>query len=196
MANVAASANDPIFLNHHAMVDCIFETWLQKNPNATYPTATEIPQGHRKQDYIVPFFPLYKHEDMFSTADKFGYKCKIKPHKSDQSKKKIIIIAAVVGTVAFILLLVLIIAVTVLCVRHKRKKNNTSPGCPTTGPNEMPKPEPNENMALSPSKPVIDHDSESPEISKKPPSKTKRHKKDLSHEKTPLVKSVDSTENA
>ena len=80
MANVAASANDPIFLNHHAMVDCIFETWLQKNPSATYPTATKIPQGHRKQDYIVPFFPLYKHEDMFSTADKFGYRCEIKPY--------------------------------------------------------------------------------------------------------------------
>ena len=80
MANVAASANDPIFLSHHAMVDCIFETWLQKNPSATYPIATEIPQGHRKQDYIVPFFPLYKHEDMFSTADKFGYRCEIKPY--------------------------------------------------------------------------------------------------------------------
>ena len=32
MADVAALANDPIFLNHHAMVDCIFETWLQRIP--------------------------------------------------------------------------------------------------------------------------------------------------------------------
>ena len=26
MADAATSANDPIFLNHYAMVDCIFET--------------------------------------------------------------------------------------------------------------------------------------------------------------------------
>ena len=79
MADVAASANDPIFLNHHAMVDCIFETWLQKNPNSQYPISDDIPKGHRYDDYIVPFFPLYKHRDMFSTADKFGYHCKIQP---------------------------------------------------------------------------------------------------------------------
>ena len=77
MADVAASANDPIFLNHHAMVDCIFEKWLQKNPNVQYPISSEIPKGHRYDDYIVPFFPLYKHRDMFSTADKFGYKCRV-----------------------------------------------------------------------------------------------------------------------
>ena len=78
MADVAASANDPIFLNHHAMVDCIFEIWLQKNLlNAPYPISSEITKGHRYDDYIVPFFPLYKHRDMFSTAEKFGYKCRI-----------------------------------------------------------------------------------------------------------------------
>ena len=84
MGDVAASANDPIFLNHHAMVDCIFETWLRMNPNSQYPVHDEIPRGHRQEDYIVPFFPLYKHSDMFSTADKFGYKCTI---KSEQSNK-------------------------------------------------------------------------------------------------------------
>ena len=77
MADVAASANDPIFLNHHAMVDCIFETWLQKNPSAQYPISDEIPKGHRYDDYIVPFFPLYKHSDMFTTANNFGYQCRI-----------------------------------------------------------------------------------------------------------------------
>jgi tyrosinase len=76
MANVAASANDPIFLNHHAMVDCIFEEWLQKNPSAQYPVSNEIRKGHRSHDYIVPFFPLYTHRDMFHTAEKFGYQCK------------------------------------------------------------------------------------------------------------------------
>ena len=79
MGDVAASANDPIFLNHRAMVDCIFETWLQKNPTAQYPVNDNIPNGHQQKDYIVPFFPLYRHRDMFSTADKFGYRCKITP---------------------------------------------------------------------------------------------------------------------
>ena len=83
MADVAASANDPIFLNHHAMVDCIFETWLQKNPNVNYPTADEIPKGHQKQDYIVPFFPLYRHKNMLLTADNFGYHCEIKSRKAE-----------------------------------------------------------------------------------------------------------------
>ena len=96
MADVAASANDPIFLNHHAMVDCIFETWLQKNPNVNYPTADEIPKGHQKQDYIVPFFPLYRHEDMLLTADNFGYHCEIKPHSPLEWWHYLLIIIAVV----------------------------------------------------------------------------------------------------
>ena len=28
MADVAASPNDPIFINHHTMIDCILEEWL------------------------------------------------------------------------------------------------------------------------------------------------------------------------
>ena len=74
MANVAASANDPIFLNHHAMVDCILEEWLQKHPKPTYPTSDKQP-SHQPDAYIVPFFPLVKHRDFFKTADNFGYSC-------------------------------------------------------------------------------------------------------------------------
>ena len=84
MADVAASANDPIFLNHHAMVDCIFETWLQRNPNAQYPTDNKIECGHKYDNYIVPFFPLYKHSDMFATANNFGYQCIIESHRSNK----------------------------------------------------------------------------------------------------------------
>ena len=114
MADVAASANDPIFLNHHAMVDCIFETWLQKNPNARYPEDDEmIPNGHRHQDYIVPFFPLYKHSNMFSTADKFGYQCTIDDQSSKNNIKwpkwKIAVIAVVIGT--YIIIIIIGIAV-------------------------------------------------------------------------------------
>ena len=76
MANVAASPNDPMFINHHAMVDCILEEWLKQHPDAEYPR--EGPkQGHGINDYMVPFFPLVKHSDMFKTADNFGYSCRL-----------------------------------------------------------------------------------------------------------------------
>ena len=120
MADVAASANDPIFLNHHAMVDCIFETWLQNNPGAQYPQNNKIPQGHRQQDYIVPFFPLYTHQEMFSTADKFGYQCTIKSIQSSSQKWptwKIAVIA--VGVIAG--LVISIVAVVIICVYYCRK---------------------------------------------------------------------------
>ena len=79
MADVAASPNDPIFINHHAMVDCILEKWLQQESNPQYPdipAETEY-RGHRMDDYMVPFFPLVKHSDMFKTADNFGYSCEL-----------------------------------------------------------------------------------------------------------------------
>ena len=37
MADVGASPNDPVFLDHHTMVDCILEEWLQEHPDASYP---------------------------------------------------------------------------------------------------------------------------------------------------------------
>lgn len=77
LADTAASPNDPIFINHHGMIDCIFDEWLQRNPTATYPDVRDGLKGHRKDDYIVPFFPLYKHSDIFKTADNFGYSCDI-----------------------------------------------------------------------------------------------------------------------
>jgi hypothetical protein len=79
MADVAAASSDPIFLNHHAMIDCILEEWLQKNTNAQYPRAPEgkIRQGHKADDYMVPFFPLVKHSEMFMTAENFGYTCRL-----------------------------------------------------------------------------------------------------------------------
>ena len=75
MSCVAASPNDPIFINHHANIDCILEKWLQENKDTPYPSSSAIRKGHRGTDYIVPFIPLYTHEDMFKTADNFGYRC-------------------------------------------------------------------------------------------------------------------------
>ena len=74
MSHVAASPNDPIFINHHAMIDCIFEQWLKNNRQATYPNDVGK-DGHRRDDYIVPFIPVFSHKDMFKTADNFGYSC-------------------------------------------------------------------------------------------------------------------------
>ena len=77
MANNAASANDPIFINHHAMVDCILEEWLQRHKSEPYPAVPRNLKGHRRGDYIIPFFPLFKNIDMYKSADNFGYSCKL-----------------------------------------------------------------------------------------------------------------------
>lgn len=77
MGDVAASANDPIFINHHTMIDCILEEWLRRHDDPTYPNAGGINMGHRQNDYIVPFIPLYTHNMMFKRAEDFGYSCNI-----------------------------------------------------------------------------------------------------------------------
>jgi hypothetical protein len=77
MADVKAASSDPIFLNHHAMIDCILEEWLQRNTNPQYPMAEQIHRGHKANDYMVPFFPLVKHSEMFMTAENFGYTCRL-----------------------------------------------------------------------------------------------------------------------
>ena len=78
MVNSAASPNDPLFLNHHSMVDCILEEWIQRHPDAEYPD--DMPdelRGMRRDDYIVPFFPLVMHGEFLKTADNFGYSCRL-----------------------------------------------------------------------------------------------------------------------
>ena len=85
MSCVAASPNDPAFVNHHGMVDCILEEWLQKNKDAIYPMSDEIREGHRANDYIVPFMPLHMHKDVFKTAENFGYSCSLPPDDDEDS---------------------------------------------------------------------------------------------------------------
>ena len=75
--DVASSANDPLFIPHHAMVDCIFEEWLRRHADAEYPDVMDVPQGHLRNGYIVPLFPLYTHNDMFRGAKSFGYSCSL-----------------------------------------------------------------------------------------------------------------------
>ena len=75
-AFVSFSPNDPIFPNHHTMVDCLFEQWLQRyKDSATYPDSPLIRDVHRADDYMVPFIELFKQMDMFKMAENFGYSC-------------------------------------------------------------------------------------------------------------------------
>ena len=76
MANVPAAANDPMFIVHHAMIDYIFELWLQTNKNSSYVpnnNASDTLRGHRAGDVMVPFIPLYTCIQFFKTAQEFGY---------------------------------------------------------------------------------------------------------------------------
>lgn len=76
MANVPAAANDPMFISHHAMIDYIFELWLQNNANSSYSPSnneSETFKGHRAGDVLVPFIPLYTNIQLFQRAQEFGY---------------------------------------------------------------------------------------------------------------------------
>ena len=70
-------SNDPFFIVHHTMVDCILLEWLAAHPGAEYPVAPEIRYGHRRDDYSNSFFPLYTNGELFGPTEKFGYSCRL-----------------------------------------------------------------------------------------------------------------------
>ncbi|CAL8372775.1 unnamed protein product [Gadus morhua 'NCC'] len=74
MSSVQGSANDPIFLLHHAFIDSIFERWLRTHtpPRTLYPR-TNAPIGHNDGYYMVPFLSLYRNGDYFVTNKVLGY---------------------------------------------------------------------------------------------------------------------------
>ena len=77
MANVAGSPNDPMFFNHHTMIDCLFQLWLDRHPNQHYPSL-QVPAefaGHGPNDCLIPFIPLYTNKYMFDNSTAFGYRC-------------------------------------------------------------------------------------------------------------------------
>ena len=85
IAFVDSSPNDPVFLNHHTMVDCIIEEWLQRyGESISYPHSSGIREGHRAWDYTMPFIELFMQKDMLKTADNFGYSCYL-PKKADST---------------------------------------------------------------------------------------------------------------
>ncbi len=73
----AASTNDPLFFFHHSMVDCIFEEWLTRHPDAVFPVSPQVPDGHRRDDFSRGFLPLFTNKDIFVQAENFGYTCEL-----------------------------------------------------------------------------------------------------------------------
>ncbi|XP_034023643.1 LOW QUALITY PROTEIN: tyrosinase [Thalassophryne amazonica] len=74
MSAVQGSANDPIFLLHHAFVDSIFERWLRTHqPSRTVYPRANASIGHNDGYYMVPFLPLYINGDYFLSNKALGY---------------------------------------------------------------------------------------------------------------------------
>ena len=77
MFDVAGSPNDPIFILHHLMLDCILQEWSKRHPTSGYPVHSMIQDGHRQDDYLRTFFPLIKNGELFASTEQFGYYCKL-----------------------------------------------------------------------------------------------------------------------
>ncbi|XP_077197539.1 tyrosinase [Paroedura picta] len=74
MSQVQGSANDPIFILHHAFVDSIFEQWLRRHrPDREVYPAANAPIGHNRESYMVPFIPLYRNGEFFTLSQDLGY---------------------------------------------------------------------------------------------------------------------------
>ncbi|XP_033955403.1 tyrosinase-like [Pseudochaenichthys georgianus] len=74
MSSVQGSANDPIFLLHHAFVDSIYEQWLRRyRPSPSDFPDSDAPIGHNGDAHMVPFLPLHRHRDFFISSKDLGY---------------------------------------------------------------------------------------------------------------------------
>nr|XP_039267892.1 tyrosinase-like [Styela clava] len=79
MSEVGSSANDPIFILHHAFIDSIYELWLQEQSRQQLFLSLDGPRsnisvGHNLQDFMVPFFPLVRQIEGFRTSAELGLK--------------------------------------------------------------------------------------------------------------------------
>ncbi|XP_047463262.1 tyrosinase-like [Mugil cephalus] len=74
MSSVQGSANDPIFLLHHAYVDSIYEEWLRRHsPSPSQYPDSNAPIGHNSRYNMVPFLPLHRNRDFFISSKELGY---------------------------------------------------------------------------------------------------------------------------
>uniref|UniRef100_A0A8C5DTN6 Tyrosinase n=1 Tax=Gouania willdenowi TaxID=441366 RepID=A0A8C5DTN6_GOUWI len=74
MSSVQGSANDPIFLLHHAYVDSLYEQWLRRHtPLPSQYPASNAPVGHNSEYHMVPFIPLHRNREYFISSKDLGY---------------------------------------------------------------------------------------------------------------------------
>ena len=86
IADFGASPNDPYFIVHHTMIDCVFDEWLKHHPDEEYPDVPLTPstRGHQPLSFMIPYFPLYTNVDMFKpAANNFGYFCDLPDGSED-----------------------------------------------------------------------------------------------------------------
>lgn len=50
---------------------------MQTHPDGYYPSIPLQNPGHKKGDYMVPFYPLYTHGEMFVSGSEFGISCNL-----------------------------------------------------------------------------------------------------------------------
>ena len=90
IGDIPIAANDPVFINHHTMIDCLFEQWLMSHPNREnmYPTSLDAMfAGHAAGDCMVPFIPVYNHNEVFlKSAEDFGYSCDLQSFRNEPGK--------------------------------------------------------------------------------------------------------------
>uniref|UniRef100_A0A3Q4H240 Tyrosinase n=1 Tax=Neolamprologus brichardi TaxID=32507 RepID=A0A3Q4H240_NEOBR len=74
MSSVQGSANDPIFLLHHAFVDCLYEQWLRRHrPSPSQYPESNAPIGHNSEYHMAPILPLHRNRDFFISSKDLGY---------------------------------------------------------------------------------------------------------------------------
>nr|XP_023648450.1 tyrosinase-like [Paramormyrops kingsleyae] len=140
MSSVQGSANDPIFLLHHAFIDSIFEQWLRRHqpPRSHYPQAN-APIGHNDGYYMVPFIPLYRNGDYFLSTRELGYEYSyllgpgqrllqelLIPYLEDARQVWQWLLGA--GILGVLVASIVIAAVTRVCRKRQRRKRASSFG--------------------------------------------------------------------
>uniref|UniRef100_A0A672H9G5 Tyrosinase n=1 Tax=Salarias fasciatus TaxID=181472 RepID=A0A672H9G5_SALFA len=74
MSSVQGSANDPIFLLHHAYVDSLYEQWLRRHrPSPSQYPGSNAPIGHNAEYHMAPFMPLHRNREYFISSKDLGY---------------------------------------------------------------------------------------------------------------------------
>ena len=76
LSKVPAAVNDPVFNIHHANVDRVLESWMQRFTPTTLPSY--VPErdghpGHNHDDFMVPYFPLITAGEQYKLAEEWGY---------------------------------------------------------------------------------------------------------------------------